>query len=159
MGAGDGDMVPVARYVDERFGAALLLSVGQVDDVPPFEWTSEVYAFRRLLDGGWQESDSSGGSGWLRPSRTVPADMPPDGWQGAADHASADEGWPLRVLAGFVGGRIAAVRLNAAPSHVTDVQSPCRAFVVAWPRPVGASLEFLDTAGAVVARHRCKSEQ
>jgi hypothetical protein len=62
---------PVARYVDGRFGACLMVGVESEAD-EHFESTSDVYAFRRLPEGRWQESDSSGGSSWVTSSRSRP---------------------------------------------------------------------------------------
>lgn len=150
-----GESVPVARWVGGRVGAVLHVQwmwehhAGD-DDLRPSEddfLISEVACFRRV-DGGWQQGDGGGGSGWYSPvlerSNSIgPAETRPFGLHGEGGCCLAPygiTGTAARFIEVETEGRV-----ERAP-----LESPIGAWIAAWDPAFAATVRILGDGDGVL---------
>jgi len=139
--------VPIARWSGARFGAALQVSRDEDEGDDYLDTNAQV--FWRAPDG-WETSDAEGGSNWLGHNLRAP-DLPPRHVHFAHVHCSGN----LCAADGVAGAEASVIELEDEDGVTRrPLESPLRAFIVAFDGGKVANIRVLDVCGVVLAEQR-----
>lgn len=158
-----GEIVPIARWAGQRFGAVMHLwwNLPDEDDDEDYEpfLDTEVELFRRLPDG-WEQATGSGGSDWgLDPPLARP-DLPPRHAQLFGQTCAGGVSWYCCASEGFAGLEAATVEV-ADSDGVTKspIESPIGVFLVAMDGTRGGVVTVRDGMGEVLMEEVVEGHQ
>ena len=145
-----GESVPIVRWSGPRFGA--VLHVERDDEEGEDYLSTETQVYRRTRRG-WEASNGSGGSNWPGPN-LGPPELPPRHVHFGHLHCSGDSGC-CAAADGIAGWQAAVVELEDEDGITRrPIESPLRAFIVAFDAQRLATVRVLDEFEAVIAEHR-----
>lgn len=146
---GDDDLVPVARWAGERFGAVLHVYRHWEDERTPGGVDSEVEVFRRTADG-WEPSSGGGGDGWFDPPFVRP-DIGPREVIGGHQHDSDEGTWSCSSIDGVAGTDAMWVEVvDGAGVERQPIESPFGAFIACSSGERPATVRILDAQERVL---------
>ena len=145
-----GESVPIARWSGPRFGAVLHVSRDE-DESDDYLVTNVQVLWR--IHQGWELSDGEGGSNWPGHNLAAP-ELPRRYVHFAHVHCSGN----LCAADGIAGAEAVVVELEDEDGVTRrPIESPLRAFIVAFDSRRVATVRVLDESGAVIAEHRYPS--
>jgi hypothetical protein len=145
VAVGKGESVPVARWVGNAVAAVLhvqwMWGNGDPDDD---NLASEVACFSQVVDGAWQSSGSSGGTGWHSATLGRSDSIGPTETQRFGVHGEAGEAGCCVATFGITGIAARFVEVETE-GHVerAPLESSIGAWIACWDAASAATVRIL----------------